>query len=174
MFYGLWYIKQFSSMTSLINPFHQLSWLSLIWSVPSYQLMVLYVHKFLEIRDWRVWQTVNSGHVSQHRGFELSSMKRVTNFIYNNLRRSVARQLRCSVNWTNILWSVCLRDWTAYNNTPFSCTTASKLRSVQYWNFLDYWHKLFSWWKWILRVAVSAFVVTMRKPLNTCFCIVTR
>lgn len=71
--------------------------------------------------------------------------------------------------------SVCLRDWTAYNDTPFSCTSASKLRSFQYWILLRLFAQIVFWWKWVLRVAVSAFVViTIRKLSNTCFGIVSR
>ena len=58
--------------------------------------------------------------------------QKVTSFTYDALRKLVAIQpTKVQRKWNNFLSSP-VEDWSTYYNIPFSCTSASKLRSFQY------------------------------------------
>ena len=56
----------------------------------------------------------------------------MTSFTYDALRKLVAIQpTKVQRKWNNLLSSP-VEDWSTYYNIPFSCKSASKLRSFQY------------------------------------------
>ena len=57
----------------------------------------------------------------------------MTSFTYDTLQRSVSvGPTKVQREWNKHLPAVSFRDWTDYYSNPFSCTSASKLRSLQY------------------------------------------
>ena len=137
VFYKTWYLKNlryvndlidefgvFMSPTELINKFNLkctfLQAYGIICAIPSsWKSKIRESGKRLAV--------VKSQNIER-----LFRTQKVTSFTYDALRKLVAIQpTKVQRKWNNLLSSP-VEDWSTYYNIPFSCTSASKLRSFQY------------------------------------------